>query len=246
MTRAPALPTTTRAPAALVWLDEPASVVASERVGSAPPEHRPTAANTLVPPAPARSSAAAARAASRPATSSQPVVHSAASALTTPVVSASPAAPQPHLEPSVPSGASARWAESPLAATRRVAAEARGFGESGRAPAAEAHSAGGSGSGSAARLLGSNSPCADLFPYAARSDRGTVKLALDVALSGQPLGSHVVDESPRGQGFALAAHHCIRRLRFSPALDGGGHAVASRSVLQLRFERRRETARAAL
>lgn len=89
-----------------------------------------------------------------------------------------------------------------------------------------------------AHLLATSDPCADLFPYAARSDSGTVAIALDVATNGQPRESHIVEEAPRNQGFALAAHHCVRRLRFAPALDAEGHAVASRSVVRLRFARR--------
>lgn len=65
-----------------------------------------------------------------------------------------------------------------------------------------------------------------------------VAIALDVATNGQPRESHIVDEAPRGQGFALAAHYCVRRLRFAPAMDAEGHAVASRSVVRLRFARR--------
>jgi outer membrane biosynthesis protein TonB len=120
-----------------------------------------------------------------------------------------------------------------------------GGGDTGGGEDATGRAAVGRGASSAARLL-RNAACADLFPYAARSDRGTVAVALDVALSGQPMDAQIVDEAPRGQGFALAARHCVRRLRFSPALDASGHAVASRSVVQLRFERRRETARASL
>jgi hypothetical protein len=120
-----------------------------------------------------------------------------------------------------------------------------GAGDTGGGEHATGRAAVGPGAGSAARLL-RNAACADLFPYAARSDRGTVEVALDVALSGQPLGAQIVDEAPRGQGFALAARHCVSRLRFAPALDAMGHAIASRSVVQLRFERRREAARASL
>jgi hypothetical protein len=101
-------------------------------------------------------------------------------------------------------------------------------------------------SGSRAHLLGAGNPCSDLFPYAASSDSGTVAVALAVASSGQPLEPQIVEETPRGQGFALAARHCVRRLRFSPAFDPSGHAVASRSLVRLRFDRRSERARAAL
>ena len=116
---------------------------------------------------------------------------------------------------------------------------AHGAGSGGAAPAGEGRGARPiAGRGAPAHLLGKSHPCADLFPYAARSDSGTVAVALDVATDGQPLEAHIVEELPLGQGFALAAHHCVRRLRFAPALDAEGHAVASRSVVRLRFARR--------
>jgi hypothetical protein len=112
------------------------------------------------------------------------------------------------------------------------------LGLPGGARAASAHVPSGLSRSEPAHLLATSDPCADLFPYAARSDSGTVAVALDVATNGQPRESHIVDEAPRGEGFALAAHHCVRRLRFAPALDAEGHAVASRSVVRLRFARR--------
>jgi hypothetical protein len=126
-----------------------------------------------------------------------------------------------------------------------IAASAPGIGEGDMGGDAEPRTIEGPGRRSPARLLGGN-PCGDLFPYSASSDDGTVEVVLELTESGQPLGSRIVDETPRGQGFALAARHCVRRLRFAPALDGSGHAIRSRSVVQLHFARRGESPRAAL
>lgn len=117
-------------------------------------------------------------------------------------------------------------------------------GESGRAGARGGRQSDAGARGRAARsdvahLLGAANPCGDLFPYAARSDSGSVAVAIDVASSGQALGSYIVEEAPRDQGFALAARHCVRRLRFSPARDTSGQSVASRSLVRLRFDRAR-------
>jgi hypothetical protein len=115
-----------------------------------------------------------------------------------------------------------------------VGGRAAGAGAGPRAAAAGAAS---TAARAPARLLGAGNRCADLFPFAAASDTGTVAVALEVAPSGQPQGARIVDEAPRGQGFALAASHCVRRLRFAPATDGSGRVVASRSFVRLQFQR---------
>lgn len=107
----------------------------------------------------------------------------------------------------------------------------------GGTPAARARAGTGVARGEPAHLVARGNPCADLFPYAAQSDSGVVAVALNVAVSGQPVESQIVGEAPAGQGFALAARECVRRLRFLPAMDSSGRAIASRSVVQLRFER---------
>lgn len=115
-----------------------------------------------------------------------------------------------------------------------VGGRAAGAGAGPRAAAAGAAS---STARAPARLLKAGNHCADLFPFAAVSDTGSVAVALEVAPSGQPQGARIVDEAPRGQGFALAASHCVRRLRFAPATDDSGRVVASRSFVRLQFQR---------
>lgn len=90
----------------------------------------------------------------------------------------------------------------------------------------------------AARLLaGRADPCAGLFPWDARVDDGTVLLALEVTPAGLPQRPRIVQESPRGHGFAEAARSCLHRIRFEPAADREGAPIASRSVVRLRFHR---------
>lgn len=135
--------------------------------------------------------------------------------------------------------AGSRVATSSAGGGPTLASHGRGF--AGRASGGGAGAAGGTGAGSLANspahLLGAGNRCADLFPYAATSDTGTVAVSLEVASSGQPSSSRVLDEAPRDQGFGVAASHCVRRLRFAPAVDGSGRPVTSRSVVRLRFER---------
>lgn len=86
-------------------------------------------------------------------------------------------------------------------------------------------------------LLGGSDPCHGLFPWRAQSDHGEVTLVLRVDPSGYPQLERVVDEQPRGEGFAEAARSCARRLRFSAAHDARGVAIAARSVVKLGFDR---------
>ncbi len=133
----------------------------------------------------------------------------------------------------------ARASASPGSADAGAGGDTSPGGDTGGGSARTAGARRGTGaaSGEPAHLLARGNPCADLFPYAAQSDSGVVAVALDVAVSGQPHESQIVGEAPAGQGFALAARECVRRLRFAPAIDSSGKAIASRSVVKLRFER---------
>lgn len=129
------------------------------------------------------------------------------------------------------------------AATAGVVA---GSGTRGRASAGAASGAGnqdragahrGAVGSSKPRLLGSADPCHGLFPWRARSNHGEVTLSLWVDPAGHPHPERVIDEHPRGEGFAEAARACAQRLRFSAAHDERGAAIAARSVVKLDFDR---------
>jgi TonB family protein len=79
--------------------------------------------------------------------------------------------------------------------------------------------------------------CSGVFPAQARSERGVVTVALRVSTNGRAVATRIVDERPAREGFGGAARHCLGRVRFQPALDASGQAVASTSVLRLRFAR---------
>lgn len=260
--------------ARLLWLENedpsaaaPAPLVETRVAGEgvAPPAAAPAPPSPASGSAPARSLAARS-APARPRPAGGVRAHAASSA---------PLAPEPPSrsdEPAVPALAAAASGDDTRGGTgegtARLAAglglaPAEGAsvarGASGARGASEGRGAGvgaGTGSGGAggsashgaapAHLLPASDRCADLFPYAASSDTGTVAVSLEVASSGQPASPRIVDETPRGQGFGIAASHCIRRLRFAPAVDDRGRAVASRSVVRLRFARSNAGRRAAL
>lgn len=201
-----------------------------QAAGTSQPRARPAVATRTAPPAP------------EPAPAPSRAVTSASGSVPPP--SSSRSTPQPHEGPAEPV-ASRFHPNGSAGGTGRIAAGAAGLGARGAGGNAQPPTFEGQGGGSPARLLG-GSPCGDLFPHSARRDDGTVEVALELAQSGEPLASRIVDEAPRGQGFGVAASHCVRRLRFAPALDRSGQPVASRSVVQLRFARRHESARAAL
>lgn len=80
-------------------------------------------------------------------------------------------------------------------------------------------------------------PCHGMFPRGADHDEGSVVVALEVTPQGKPAVPRVLEEFPRGEGFAAAARACLPRLRFEPAADEAGHPVVSKSVVRLRFHR---------
>lgn len=87
------------------------------------------------------------------------------------------------------------------------------------------------------RLRVAADPCRGMFPRGAEHDEGSVVVALRVTPSGVPTGPRVLEEFPRGEGFAEAARACLPRLRFEPAADAEGVPVAAESVVRLRFHR---------
>lgn len=244
---------------ALVWLEAPAIEGWAAGDGAAPPQ--PGSAPPQ--PAPARGAPAERTARSRTAAAPSPP-RASDPRPPRPAPSRPEAASEREAEPREPAPEPVtpeRFARADVGAAFSTDAASSRAADSGPLARGVAGSYGTSGPGrhwgrgvqadarhsaSPAHLVGHGSSCADLFPHSANSDRGVVEVALRVAVSGQPLDSQIVDEVPRDQGFALAARHCVRRLRFTPALDGSGHAVASRSVVRLRFERHSPTASRAL
>lgn len=120
-----------------------------------------------------------------------------------------------------------------------------GFGTAGSAHARGGHGKAGGTDGAPAapgsrkvpaRLLASHT-CDDLFPYSARSEAGSVTVLVTVSPSGSPESSQVLQVSPPGQGFELAAKACASRFKFLPARDPSHHRVRSSSRVQVRFSR---------
>lgn len=88
-----------------------------------------------------------------------------------------------------------------------------------------------------AQLVAGSLRCADLFPYAARSDQETLALEVLVGSDGEPARSRIVSEHPRDRAFDAAALACARRLRFVPARTSSGATTEGRAVVRVRFER---------
>ncbi|HEY6559426.1 MAG TPA: hypothetical protein VI072_19210 [Polyangiaceae bacterium] len=80
-------------------------------------------------------------------------------------------------------------------------------------------------------------PCQGMFPASANDDIGVVTLALQVGQEGVARRARILDEHPRGQGFARAALSCVPRLTFDPATRDDGTRTAATSTVRLRFVR---------
>jgi hypothetical protein len=99
--------------------------------------------------------------------------------------------------------------------------------------------AAGSGGRAATRpaLLTTRSPCVGYFPAAAQVDHGRVQIQVSVDEAGHAHGGEIVVEAPRGHDFGSAARACASALRFAPARDALGAAVAGHAKLELHFHR---------
>ena len=86
-------------------------------------------------------------------------------------------------------------------------------------------------------LLPVASPCRGFFPIGAKADHGQVQIHVHVDASGRARFHQLLAEEPRGQGFGSAAAACASALRFAPALNGEGIAIAGSAKLELRFDR---------
>jgi len=98
--------------------------------------------------------------------------------------------------------------------------------------------AGGAASGAhgpALRVTGS--PCAGFFPALAGTDRGEVRIQVEVDAAGRPRASTVLAEHPHKAGFGSAARACAGRLHFSPAVDASGAPIVGHTKLKLQFNR---------
>jgi hypothetical protein len=85
-------------------------------------------------------------------------------------------------------------------------------------------------------LLGA-SPCRGYFPAQATAARGAVQIEVRVDETGHAVLSRLLRELPQGQGFGPAAHACAAALRFVPAVNRDGAAVAGEAKLELTFSR---------
>lgn len=88
-----------------------------------------------------------------------------------------------------------------------------------------------------ARLVPASLRCADLFPYAARSDRETLAVEVAVSSTGGARTSRIVSGHRHEAVFDAAALACAQRLQFIPAQSTHGAEVEGRAVVRLRFER---------
>ena len=93
------------------------------------------------------------------------------------------------------------------------------------------------GTGTRPRLVLGGDPCASYFPVSAGVDDGDVWVRIRVDAAGHADQARVLAESPRGHGFGPAARACVDRLRFRPASDPHGLAVAGEATLALHFHR---------
>lgn len=88
-----------------------------------------------------------------------------------------------------------------------------------------------------ARLVPASLRCADLFPYAARSDQEILAVEVAVSPKGNARGSRIVSGHAHEAVFDAAALACARRLQFVPAQNTRGAEIEDRAVVRLRFER---------
>lgn len=86
-------------------------------------------------------------------------------------------------------------------------------------------------------LLPVASPCRGFFPLGATADHGEVQIDVHVDASGRAHFHRLLAETPRGQGFGSAAAACAAALRFAPARNHAGIAIAGNAKLELRFDR---------
>jgi protein TonB len=86
-------------------------------------------------------------------------------------------------------------------------------------------------------LIASHNPCLGFFPAGAHVDHGSVQIQVRVDETGHARMSEVVVEAPAGHDFGRAARACASALRFAPARNSLGMAVAGDAKLELHFHR---------
>jgi TonB family protein len=114
------------------------------------------------------------------------------------------------------------------------------------APAVALPRAQGSGSGEALTQLGDLSrkpslgvddPCRGFFPPSALDNRAQASVLVVISKDGSVKRTSLVNESPAGQGFGAAAQACMKKQRFTPALDRQGQLAATQMRVNVRFNR---------
>ena len=86
------------------------------------------------------------------------------------------------------------------------------------------------------RLPGGD-PCRGFFPGGAHDDGGDVAVLVTIGKSGRVSRTQLLSESPRGQGFGVAAQSCLASQAFIPALDRAGNSAATAIRVNIRFSR---------
>ncbi len=86
-------------------------------------------------------------------------------------------------------------------------------------------------------LIASRNPCDGFFPTSAHVDHGSVQIQVRVDEQGHVSVSEIMVEAPLGHDFGRAARACASALRFAPARDALGAAVAGEAKLELTFHR---------
>ena len=79
--------------------------------------------------------------------------------------------------------------------------------------------------------------CKGYFPTIADADDAVVSVVVVVKASGAVTSASIASESPGGQGFGKAARECLLAHRFVPALGRSGDAVATSTLIKVRFAR---------
>jgi TonB family protein len=80
-------------------------------------------------------------------------------------------------------------------------------------------------------------PCRGFFPVSANADSATAVVRVVIEANGKVRAVTLVEETPAGQGFGIAARQCMRAQRFSAPLDHDGRAVATATTIRVHFER---------
>jgi hypothetical protein len=80
-------------------------------------------------------------------------------------------------------------------------------------------------------------PCRGYYPASAVVDSASTLVRVVLEADGRVRRADVLSETPTGQGFGLAARHCLAAPRFTSARDHEGRSVATATTVRVHFER---------